>query len=88
MDYYEYLQSPEWRELRRAVWRRCGGVCERCRQEPMQHTHHLTYERLFHERLTDLKGLCEFCHGALHGLGFDPMKPMTWAELEREIRRM
>lgn len=85
MDYYDYLRSPEWREKRRTVWRRCEGICERCRQEPMQHTHHLTYARLTCERLADLQGVCEFCHAFLHGLGPDPMKPLSWEQLKREF---
>jgi hypothetical protein len=35
--------------------------------------HHLTYERLGHEMLTDLKVLCLACHATMHG-----KKPPPW----------
>jgi 5-methylcytosine-specific restriction endonuclease McrA len=66
--YQQYLQSPEWRELRRQVWRRCSGVCERCGENPMDHVHHLSYERVFQEELDDLQGVCGWCHLCSHGL--------------------
>lgn len=67
-QYRAYLRTDEWRDLRRRVWRRCGGVCERCGQEPMEEVHHVTYERVFHEDLADLEGLCSWCHLCRHGL--------------------
>jgi 5-methylcytosine-specific restriction endonuclease McrA len=64
--YHLYLASPEWQEKRRAVFEREGGICEGCRTEPIEHTHHLTYKHLFDEPLFDLAGLCEGCHRKVH----------------------
>ncbi len=64
--YQAYLCSPDWARLRIAVKERCGDVCERCRQRPVQQVHHRTYIRQYNERLTDLEGLCEPCHTANH----------------------
>jgi hypothetical protein len=32
----------------------------------MQNLHHLTYHRLYNERLEDLAGLCDECHASIH----------------------
>ena len=31
--YQRLLNSPRWTEVKRIVWRRAGGLCERCRRE-------------------------------------------------------
>ncbi len=73
--YREYLRSPEWRELTSQVRRRCDGICERCHRVEMCDTHHLTYERVYHERLEDLLGVCRSCHKYLSGRSrYDPLK--------------
>lgn len=60
-------QSPAWRALRAKVLTRAGGRCEGCGRvaAPLE-VHHLTYERLGCERLSDLTGLCGACHRRAH----------------------
>ena len=71
MEYERYLQSPRWRTLARAVCMRAKGKCEICRREDGQECGHLTYERIFHELMTDLLWLCRGCHRKLdEGLPF------------------
>jgi hypothetical protein len=73
--YHAYLQSAGWRWLVRQVKQRCEGICERCHVNDMADTHHLTYARVFHERLDDLLGVCRSCHEYLSGRSqFDPVK--------------
>lgn len=31
--YQKLLNSPRWGEVKRIVWRRAGGLCERCKRE-------------------------------------------------------
>ena len=31
--YQKLLSSPRWGEVKRIVWRRAGGLCERCKRE-------------------------------------------------------
>lgn len=31
--YQKLLNSPRWAEVKRIVWQRTGGLCERCREE-------------------------------------------------------
>jgi len=68
----EYLKTPEWARLRRLVMARSDGVCERChRKADVWNVHHLTYERLGCELLTDLVLLCRRCHQSIHGIEHD-----------------
>lgn len=64
--YTEYLSSPEWDALRQQVIER-DGSCRLC-DGPIQCVHHLTYERVFHETLEDLAGLCQGCHELIHAV--------------------
>jgi hypothetical protein len=64
--YSAYLCSREWSVLKEAVKARSGGVCERCETNPMDHVHHLTYERKYAERLEDLQACCRQCHDFIH----------------------
>jgi 5-methylcytosine-specific restriction endonuclease McrA len=66
-EYTEYLFSPEWKAKRAQVMQRAGYLCERC-DRPAQQVHHLTYERVYRERLTDLQAVCASCHRRLHRL--------------------
>jgi hypothetical protein len=66
-NYQEYLASREWALLKNRVRERSGGICERCKKAPQQATHHKTYERIGHESLDDLLGVCNPCHEWLSG---------------------
>jgi len=64
-EYKEYLLSPRWRKLRRAVMLRAKGQCEICRRYEGVDCAHLTYERVFHEHMEDLLWVCKRCHREL-----------------------
>lgn len=95
-DYKRYLASREWGELRLAVRQRAARVatvaglpaCEHCRARPIEQTHHLTYERLGHELLADLLGVCDPCHDYLSGVDIpDPARSAEAIEAARERLR-
>ncbi len=68
MPYHEYLQTPEWQELRRSMVRAAGFRCQNCGAGDVRlEVHHKTYERLGQEHRGDLVVLCWRCHGNLHG---------------------
>ncbi len=67
MTYASHMKSATWRELRILVIRRCKGICERCHKWPVVNIHHLNYDRVGNELLTDLLGVCSRCHKELHG---------------------
>ena len=53
--------------LRATVLRRYDGVCEICEEVAAEEVHHLTYERIGREDLSDLMGVCKPCHELIHG---------------------
>lgn len=65
-EYQKYLCSREWAVRKRAVHERAGGICERCRLNPIDFVHHLTYANIYNEPLTDLEGWCRSCHDFIH----------------------
>ncbi len=44
-NYQRLLNSPRWAEVKRIVWQRTGGLCERCKREGFIHAgvdcHHI-----------------------------------------------
>jgi hypothetical protein len=64
--YDEYLDGPVWREKRKKVFVRSGGVCEGCRDAPAAQVHHLTYAHVGDEFLFELVAVCIDCHKKLH----------------------
>lgn len=66
-SYGEYLRSPGWIETRGRF--RVSQLPQECicGAEDV-HLHHLTYERLGRERLSDLLPLCRKCHQMVHEL--------------------
>jgi hypothetical protein len=52
-EYARYLESQRWRTLARAVRMRAKGKCEICLRADGEECAHLTYERIFHERITE-----------------------------------
>lgn len=65
-DYKKYLSSNHWRNFK-AAYRKAGmpGSCLVCFQ-PHAQLHHMTYERLGAEKLTDVIPLCQKHHSELH----------------------
>jgi hypothetical protein len=78
LPYIEYLKTPHWLLLkkRKLKQRRCR--CETCGAQRCElHVHHLTYENLGHEPLSDLKVLCLHCHDKVHGRK-EKIEKMAW----------
>jgi 5-methylcytosine-specific restriction endonuclease McrA len=68
-DYLEYLDSPEWWQIRRDAMRRAQFRCEREKPGDPRHegpleVHHRHYATLGCERLEDVEVLCRACHRA------------------------
>lgn len=67
-----YLHSFEWRTLRQQVLLRDNYACQSCGAKQNLEVHHITYEQLGKEKLTDLVALCSKCHNHVHNeLGYD-----------------
>ena len=63
--YPHYLDSPEWKQLRRQVLVRANGRCEKCGALASE-VHHKTYVHVGNEALEDLVALCSSCHRKIH----------------------
>lgn len=66
VDYQTYLHSKSWQRRARACRKRAGYRCQVCKRKAKLQAHHLTYERLGHEKPTDLMALCSQCHRRVH----------------------
>ena len=64
--YNEYLRSDTWAARRAKVIRRENGICQGCMEAQGTQVHHLTYDRVCRELLTDLALLCDACHENAH----------------------
>lgn len=67
-SYSEYLRHPKFLEVRRRVFERAGGKCERCHSRPPTEPHHLRYPKWGTFDTDDnLLAVCHECHCKLHG---------------------
>lgn len=61
--YKRYLKSPQWKAKRELWFAKYGKWCRGCgRRDGPITLHHMTYDRLYHEALTDLTAFCFKCH--------------------------
>lgn len=69
--YRQYLESKQWKAKRKRKLNQVGWCCESCgvahQKGVILDVHHLTYERVTRERLSDLQVLCRPCHARRHG---------------------
>lgn len=64
-EYYEYIQSDQWRQRANEAKQRAGHRCQICNRSSSEVTldaHHRTYERLGNELPGDITVLCRDCH--------------------------
>ena len=62
LDYYDYMQSLAWTELREKALRRAGYKCEKCGGE-VKEVHHVKYPKDFSkDEIENLQALCKACH--------------------------
>lgn len=61
--YESVLRSERWTKyVRPLIFKRANGVCERCGSTDGLAVHHVTYQNLGSEPLSDLLLLCARCH--------------------------
>lgn len=72
--YREYLRGElypgRWAGIRKAVWRRDKGICQRCGVcQGRRDCHHVRYSRLLTDfEIMDVILVCQYCHEREHGL--------------------
>ncbi|MEQ3724083.1 hypothetical protein [Alcanivorax sp.] len=68
--YQQYLQSPEWAQVRDDIFVRDQGICLDC-GNPAEQIHHRSYpEVMGDENYDDLVSLCGSCHRYRHEIGY------------------
>jgi 5-methylcytosine-specific restriction endonuclease McrA len=67
--YNKYITGPRWAAKREAWFNAFGKWCRACKTTygPIQ-LHHMTYDRLGRERMSDLVALCNKCHREVEAL--------------------
>jgi hypothetical protein len=61
-----YIHSPWWKRRKQRYYRRHLKKCRVCGSKVQVQLHHLTYERMYQERDTDLVALCAVHHKQAH----------------------
>lgn len=64
-DYQRYMASKKWADKRAQKLHEAGYVCQRCgisQHSSDLQVHHLTYDNLGHEPMSDLQVVCPECH--------------------------
>ena len=69
-EYIAYMDSKEWQRKRSARLAIDRKQCVLCGTLNNLHVHHVTYERLFNEKMSDLMTVCKSCHEVLHDKKF------------------
>ena len=64
--YNSYLDSHEWKKVRKRVLERDKWLCQGCLEKQASQVHHLTYEHAGEELLFELISVCDSCHDRLH----------------------
>ena len=74
--YSNYIDSPAWKKIRISRLELDNYKCSSCGDSPKTLIcHHLTYKRIFNERLKDLRMVCIGCHNLIHRT----FKTPSWA---------
>lgn len=71
MPYQDYLQTPEWKEIREKVLKRAKYHCQICNTKKSLQIHHRTYDNRGNEDLSDLIAMCKNCHHIFHSRNTD-----------------
>lgn len=61
-EYRDYLASAKWNKFKAQVVAAKGGKCQRCGSFMGLDVHHLHYDSLGRENLTDVELVCQICH--------------------------
>jgi uncharacterized protein YlaI len=66
-DYIAYLDSPKWQRKKANRKALDQNQCRLCFATTQLQVHHVTYDRLFNEPMSDLLTVCKSCHEVIHG---------------------
>ena len=75
----EYMSSVAWQLKREMVLARDKHSCRSCTSLDRLEVHHITYQRLGNEKLSDLVTVCRDCHQKIHdkyGYNYQTLYPI------------
>lgn len=75
-----YLKSAHWKSFRKIALASHGRMCAKCCSFKRLQVHHLTYERLGRELISDVQVLCFDCHKKEH----KPVRKTTKKTIRRK----
>lgn len=84
-SYTAYLKSKHWKLFKKRFKESSyyRGRCFICHKEKNIHFHHLTYERIGKENLSDVIELCGLCHRNVHRA---LSKGKTWESIVKQLK--
>lgn len=65
-DYDSYLKGKHWKLKKKEFYNHNERKCVKCGKTTELHVHHMTYENIGNESLSDLICLCRDCHNKVH----------------------
>jgi len=76
-DYYEFIKSKTWYEIRKPVLKRDKNKCVHCGAKARD-VHHKWYSRPFgKEKLKQLESVCRDCHQTIHDIENEKKKAVS-----------
>jgi len=66
IDYFEYIESPQWIERKQHYYKTNTKQCRACGSYGNVDLHHIEYSSLGNEKDIDLVCLCRDCHKEFH----------------------
>ena len=66
--YHSYLNSKEWHDKRNTMLNYADYKCGRCNKTENLQVHHLNYNTIGYESLSDLEVVCNGCHKKIHNI--------------------
>ena len=64
--YHSYLNTKEWHDKRNKMLKYANYKCSRCENTEKLQIHHLNYNTIGDELLSDLEVVCVSCHKKIH----------------------
>ena len=66
MVYNNYLKSQEWYILKNLALKYSNYKCSKCGETENLNIHHLNYNNIGNEEISDLITVCNSCHKEFH----------------------
>jgi len=84
--YEEYLKTKHWTNIKKLMYKTFYYQCSACKKKKDLAVHHLTYERVGEEKLSDLIYLCRDCHKSIHEGALE--NPFKYVRVKKEKKKV